>query len=212
MLFREDYGSLKDSFDIATNEWCPMDSPCQERSTSGGSIQYNVVINDLLCFISNNLSTLSTNTLCRMCLETYSLNDILHAYSIFNDVRTSGTGTEIITPALSRQLPLGEKTLRKLIRAFQRQNFQNDDMPKFVSCGLHLPKSSSYCENAIVVPVLEEVQVLKESFIQQQQSLHNEILALRHEISQLAAQRAKGILYIMVRTNNCTFCQIIIIF
>ena len=172
-----------------------MDSPCQERSTSGSSIQYNVVINDLLCFISNNLSTLSTNTLCRMCLETYSLNDILHAYSILNDVQTSGTETEIITPALSRQLPLGEKTLRKLMHAFQRHNFQNDNMPKFVSCGLHLPKSSTYCENAIVVPVLEEVQMLKESFIQQQQSLHNEILALRHEISQLVAQRAKGILY-----------------
>lgn len=167
-----------------------MDSSYVGKYMSG-SIQYNIVINDLLCFINNNFSMLNTNTLCRICMETYSLNDILQAYSLFKDI-DKGIDDRTSTPIPAKKMTLGEQTLRKLVNIFQTQDI--DSLPRFVSHGLHLPKGPSHYDNSFILPLLEEVQELKDSFIQKQQSLLNEILTLRHEIAQFTSQQNKGIL------------------
>ena len=145
----------------------------------------NLIINDLLCFIHNNISSLNCNTLCRMCLETYSSNDILQACSLLNNVVHANNTHLDDAPVISDQMTTEEKTIRAMLYVFRQQNISN--LPKFVSHGLHLPKMTTFYDNSFLLPLLEEMQDLKQSFIEKQKLLHSEITALRQEIASMKA-------------------------
>ena len=76
-----------------------------------------------------------------------------------------------------------EKTLRAMLFVFRQQNVSS--LPKFVSHGLHLPKMTNFYDNSFLLPLMEEMQDLKQSFIEKQKLLHTEISALRQEIQSL---------------------------
>ena len=171
-----------------------MESSDSLDDASDNVVQNKVIINDLLCFIHNNISTLSGNTLCRMCLETYSSNDILQAYSLFKDISSNnGCNRDFVAPNLSNQMTSGERILRQILYSFEQHDLEC--LPKFVSHGLHLPKLSSFYDNSFILPLLQEMQDLKQSFVQKQQILYTEILALRRELAQHIPCREKGIFF-----------------
>jgi len=145
----------------------------------------NIIINDLLCFVLNNISYHSTSTICRLCLETYSSNDILQACSVLKDV-TQGSScnsfndTSYSKPLFSDQMTNEEKTIRCILYILRQQD--HSTLPKFVSNGLHLPKVTGYIDSKVALPLINEIQELKEFFVEQMHSFRNDIFSLRKEI------------------------------
>ena len=154
-------------------------------SMGSGPQSNNIIINDLLCFVFNNISYHSHNTICRLCLETYSSNDILQACSVLKDVAQGSGGISFndvayAQPLYSETMTHEEKAIRCILLMLKQKD--QSTLPKFVSNGLHLPKINGFCDNKVIQPLLTEFKELKEHLLDQLSVLKNDLFNLRKEL------------------------------
>ena len=132
----------------------------QSESTSSKKI----VVNDLLCFVQNNISTLSQLSICRLCEETYSFDEINTSFQELKD------NVHVLDP-LFNVYPTDDsrrETLKAIIMLF---NSKACEYLQFVSTTCNMPKMRVYNDMLSATCVLDEIKELKQLVKQQTEIL-----------------------------------------
>ena len=132
--------------------------------SSESSSSRKVVVNDLLCFVQNNLNALSHSTICRLCEETYMPEQI------FNSFEELKANVHVLDP-LFNVYPSDiskSETLKAIIMLF---NSKACDYLQFVSTTRDMPRMRNYHDVLSASCLLDEIKDLKQLVKQQTELL-----------------------------------------
>ena len=164
-----------------------------------------IVVNNLLCFVQNNLRVLSPASICRLCDETYMPEEVNQA---FNNLKLQ---VQTFDPLINVQ-PSDNSKLGILNAIVELFNGKVNTEVQFVSNNCNLPRMNSYRDMLSVTCVLDEIRELKQIIKEQNKHLTTAFCRLSNqfELFKLKQQSSqanhKGIsnllLLVMIRISN----------
>lgn len=136
------------------------------------------IINDLLCFIQNNLDVLGSSSTHQLCEETYMPDEVSKAYQeLKENVQLFDSMFEFENSSASKK-----DFLKRIINVFESKAC---DSLKFASCNFNMPKMNTYRDILSVTCVLNEVKELKRMMLEQTQFLTTSFCHLSNQFEQL---------------------------
>ena len=137
-----------------------------------------VVVNDLLCFVQNNLNTLSKSSICQLCKETYMPDEINKAYEELKN------NVQLFDPMFDYEKSNGSRQdfLKRIFSLFESKACES---LQFVSCNFNMPRMNIYRDMLSISCVMSEIKELKQLVLEQTQLFTTEFCRLSSEIYQL---------------------------
>ena len=139
-----------------------------------------LVVNDLLCFVQNNLKILNQSSLRRLCEETYMPDEIKSSFQELKD------NVQSLDPMfhvhLGNNTSSKAETLNAIIHCF---NSKACKLIQFVSSGCNMPRMNMYRDMLSITCVLDELKELKQLVKTQTELMTAGFYRLSNELEKL---------------------------
>ncbi|XP_035664532.1 uncharacterized protein LOC118408028 [Branchiostoma floridae] len=159
--------------------------PPTNKETSASRESNDVIINDMLCFVVNKMDVLPTDVITKLCIETYSDDEVEAAKKLVFDLCKPNERYK-----KSRGTNRSATTMADILRVLH--SMDPPSIPTFVSATLHLPPVSF--EHVDITAYLQQLQVMRQEMRDirdmsiDSAMIHAELASLRREIVDLRSR------------------------